>query len=56
MTQEQFKAQRFTNGMVVSYMGENREVAMVNFREYLIGLGEGEEIEWVRCENCELIN
>ena len=59
MTIEQFKEQPFISGMLAEYKGEKYEIISVNFDEALIGLVEvGQDIEfinWVRCENCNII-
>lgn len=66
MTIEEFTQTGFHSGMKVRYKGEIRDLVSVDFEENLIGI-ESEEIEceecgrvetgiqWVRCENCDLI-
>ena len=57
MNYEQFNAQRWGYGMSCTYKGKVREIASVDFEEGLVGLSDREEtIQWVRHENCELIN
>lgn len=67
MTIQEFDKTGFKAEMKAKYKGEIREIATVDFEEKLIGFEdqtekvfdkEGEElavINWVRCENCELI-
>jgi len=67
MTIEEFDKTSFKAEMKAMYKGEIREIVTVDFEEKLIGFEdpteelfdeEGESIaviNWVRCENCELI-
>lgn len=61
MTITQFETTRFGNGDKAKYDGEVYPIAQVDFKECLIGLlgvcegGEDDDINWVRCENIELI-
>jgi len=57
MNHEQFNAQRWGYGMSCVYKSIRREIVSVDFEEGLVGLFDGgETIQWVRHENCELIN
>ncbi len=67
MTIEEFDNVGWTGGMYVLYGDETRAVVTVNFIEKLIGLHtphvlgldeDGDEVldvDWVRCENCEIV-
>lgn len=66
MTIEEFSQTGFYAGMKVRYKGEIRDLIPVDFEENLIGIESGEieceecghvetDIQWVRCENCDLI-
>jgi len=61
MTIEEFNNTRFTANMQFTYKDRARDLSSVNFQEALIGLVEDchgscdGDIEWVRCDNAELI-
>jgi len=61
MTIDEFNNTGFTGSMQVKYKNRVRDLFSVNFEEALIGLvedcdGSDEgDIQWVHCENCELI-
>lgn len=61
MTQQEFDKTEFVVGMTAVYDDYKYRVASVNFKEYLIGLGdinecvEDDDLTWVRCESVELI-
>jgi len=61
MTIEEFNNTGFSGKMQFTYKGRARDLASVNFEEALIGLvedclGSDEgDIEWVRCDNAELV-
>ena len=61
MTTEEFNKTSFTGNMQIIYKDKLRDLFSVNFSEALIGLvencqgSEEGDVEWVRCENCELI-
>lgn len=61
MTIEEMDSQRFVAGMKVIYDEEEREVVGVHFVEKLIALENPLSVddcecpEWVRFENCEII-
>ena len=58
MTLQQFNNTRFGAGMRCIYKGQTRDIGSVEFEEKLLGLvneWDDEELNWVRCENIELI-
>lgn len=61
MTIEEFNKTRFSGNMKVKYKERERDLFSVNFAESLIGLiedclgSDDGDVEWVRCENVELI-
>jgi hypothetical protein len=67
MTIEEFDKVGWTGGMYVLHSGTTRAIVTVNFIEKLIGLHsdyvlgtdeDGDEVldvDWVRCENCEIV-
>lgn len=61
MNIEEFNKTSFTGNMQCKYKGAVRDIFSVNFNEALIGLVEiclgcdDGDIEWVRCENIEII-
>ena len=65
MTKEEFSAVEFGSGMKIKHHStltntdDEYFLAGVDFEEFLIGIinKKGETaINWVRCENCEIIN
>jgi len=60
MTIQEFDNFSWTGNTFVLYHDryevKKYEVASVNFQEKLIGLLDDENINWVRCENVEIIN
>lgn len=57
MTIEQFDTKKWGAHTKVIYDSVERDVASVDFKEKLVGLSNNfeSEIDWVRCENVELI-
>lgn len=59
MTAEEFKHTRFGANTKILHKEHLYSIASVDFDEFLIGLSINDEhndiIEWVRCENCEII-
>jgi hypothetical protein len=57
MTKEQFEKQEWKSGMKAKYHGGEFDIVTVNFEESLVGLGDdkSEEVNWVRCENIEVV-
>ena len=55
MKLEEFEKQAWKSGMRAKYHGGEFDIATVNFEESLIGLLDKEEVNWVRCENVELV-
>lgn len=58
MTQEEFGMIKFKAGMKAIINGKEKDVISVDFDQSLIGLeieGDDENIDWVRCENCEIV-
>lgn len=66
MTKEEFLRTRFAKGMRVKYRGSIHDVVSVDFEECPIGIDAGTQecvccgaeivaVNWVRCENCDLI-
>lgn len=58
MTVEEFNQRRYGAGMKCLYKGQELDIVSVDFEEALIGLeieGDDENINWVRCENVEII-
>jgi len=55
MEKDQFDKQVWKSGMKAKYHGGEFEIATVNFEEQLVGLWDKEEVNWVRCENIDLI-
>jgi hypothetical protein len=59
MTIEEFNNTRWVSGMRAKYKEQEYGIITVDFQENLIGLDiveDGQSIDWVRCENVELIN
>jgi hypothetical protein len=66
MTIQEFKNTGFYKGIKAVYKGESHLVYSVDFEECLLGLVRGDDIKkyhmgiedmnWVRCENCTLLN
>jgi hypothetical protein len=66
MTQEEFDNTGYHAGMKVEYQQMRYLIAQVNFEERLFGLVEEGDLyayerglaqaDWVRCENCTLLN
>ena len=57
MTKEEFSKFKFTANIRVIHkniQGCIFDIASVDFSEDLIGLDDGDDIKWVRCENVEL--
>lgn len=58
MTQEEFEKRKWKAGMKAIINGKEKNIISVDFEQNLIGLeieGDDEEIDWVRCENCEIV-
>jgi hypothetical protein len=61
MTIEEFKQTRFSAKMKVLYKDKECPIISVDFEECLLGIGYNQqfevddEIDWVRCENVELV-
>lgn len=59
---KEFNETSFSSGMRCIFKMKTRVILNVNFDQALIGLKEDcdgcdeDDIEWVRCENIELIN
>jgi len=56
MTIDKFNNTKFHVGMKVIYRdGETYDIVSIDFDEALIGVKGIHEIQWKRCENCEII-
>ncbi len=59
MTRQEFNKSKWGAGMKAAINGSVRDIVSVDFEQKLIGLeieGDDENIDWVRCENVELID
>lgn len=62
MTISEFDEMKFYHGIKVKYNGNGKvyPVEAVDFQEKLIAIQECEQedadVDWKRCENCELVN
>jgi hypothetical protein len=62
MTIEEFNQTQFTGSMQCIFKAKTRDLFSISVDQALIGLvedcqgSEAGDIEWVRCENVELIN
>ena len=56
MIKEEFAKTKWGIDTEVKYKDKIYSIGSVNFEEYLVGLWrDDEEIEWVRCENVDLL-
>jgi len=57
MTIEEFDNTKFGARMIATIGDRRYDIASVNFDQRLIGVvsyGDPDEIDWYRCENCEV--
>lgn len=55
MTIQEFNKQKWGVGMSCIYQEAERDIISVDFIESLVGLKEDDSIQWVRCENINLL-